>query len=110
MALLGLGMGLIVTAMTTKYRDLAFLVTFGVQLAMYATPVIYPLSAAPSKYAGLIALNPLSGLIETFRYGFLGSGHFYSGYFWYSVSATIIIFLVGLLVFNKVEKNFVDTV
>lgn len=110
MALLGLGLGLIVTAMTTKYRDLAFLITFGVQLMMYATPVIYPISAAPAKYANLIALNPLSGLIETFRYGFLGSGRFYTWYFWYSVAVTIIIFLIGLVVFNKVEKNFVDTV
>jgi lipopolysaccharide transport system permease protein len=110
MALLGLGLGLIVTAMTTKYRDLAFLVAFGVQLMMYATPVIYPLSAAPSKYAHIIALNPLSGLIETFRYGFLGSGHFYSGYFLYSLVASIAIFIAGLIVFNKVEKNFVDTV
>ncbi len=110
MALQGLGLGLIVTALTTKYRDLVFLVTFGVQLAMYATPVIYPLSAAPEKYAQIIALNPLSGLIETFRYGFLGSGRFYPQIFMYSVASSIIIFLVGLIVFNKVEKNFVDTV
>jgi len=110
MALLGLGLGLIVTALTTKYRDLAFLVTFGVQLMMYATPVIYPLSAAPAKYARVIALNPLSGLIETFRYGFLGSGRFYAGYFWYSVIVSVLIFFIGLIVFNKVEKNFVDTV
>lgn len=110
MALLGLGMGLIVTAMTTKYRDLAFLIAFGVQLMMYATPVIYPLSAAPARYASIIALNPLSGLVETFRHGFLGSGHFYAGYFWYSVIFTIIVFFIGLIVFNKVEKNFVDTV
>ncbi|MFT3825801.1 MAG: ABC transporter permease [Chitinophagaceae bacterium] len=110
MALQGLGLGLIVTALTTKYRDLVFLVTFGVQLAMYATPVIYPLSAAPEKYARIIALNPLSGLIETFRYGFLGSGKFYPQTFVYSVVSSIIIFLAGLMVFNKVEKNFVDTV
>jgi lipopolysaccharide transport system permease protein len=110
MAILGLGIGLIVTAATTKYRDLAFLVTFGIQLLMYATPVIYPLSAAPVKYRTLIALNPMSGLIETFRYGFLGTGQFYPGAFIYSVAASIIIFLLGLIVFNKVEKNFVDTV
>lgn len=110
MALLGLGMGLIITAMTTKYRDLAFLVTFGIQLAMYATPVIYPLSAAPQKYTSIIALNPLSGLIETFRYGFLGCGKFYGNYFLYSVVMTVVIFIIGLVVFNKVEKNFVDTV
>lgn len=110
MAILGLGIGLIITAATTKYRDLAFVVTFGIQLLMYATPVIYPLSAAPVKYRTLIGLNPMSGLIETFRYGFLGTGQFYLGAFIYSVVASIIIFLIGLIVFNKVEKNFVDTV
>jgi lipopolysaccharide transport system permease protein len=110
MALLGLGLGLIITALTTKYRDLIFLVTFGVQLLMYATPIIYPLDAAPEKYRNLIALNPLSGLVETVRYGFLGTGHFYVGAFVYSVVASLIIFLLGLVIFNRVEKNFVDTV
>ena len=110
MAILGLGIGLIITALTTKYRDLAFVVTFGIQLMMYATPVIYPLSAAPLKYRSIIALNPMSGLIETFRYGFLGTGKFYPGAFIYSVIASLVIFLLGLIVFNKVEKNFVDTV
>ena len=110
MAMLGLGLGLIVTAMTTKYRDLAFVVTFGVQLFMYATPVIYPLSAAPTKYQFVIALNPLSGLIETFRYGFTGQGHFYSGAFTYSIIATVLITIIGVMIFNKVEKNFVDTI
>jgi len=76
MALLGLGLGLIITAMTTKYRDLAFLVTFGVQLLMYTTTVIYPLSAAPEKYKYIIELNPMTGIIEAFRYGFLGKGEF----------------------------------
>jgi len=110
MAILGLGLGLIITAMTTKYRDLAFVVTFGMQLLMYATPVIYPLSAAPEKYRAIISLNPMSGLIETFRYGFIGSGHFYLGYFIYSLVASLVIFLIGLVIFNRVEKNFVDTV
>jgi len=110
MAILGLGVGLIITALTTKYRDLAFVVTFGIQLLMYATPVIYPLSAAPLKFRHIIALNPMSGLIETFRYGFLGTGSFYPGAFIYSVAASVIVFIIGLIVFNKVEKNFVDTV
>ncbi len=110
MALLGLGIGMIVTALTTKYRDLAFLLTFGVQLLMYATPIIYPLSAAPQKYKSIIMLNPLCGLIETFRYGFLGTGQFYSGAFLYSIIFTIVAFFAGLIIFNKVEKNFVDTV
>jgi len=110
MAILGLGLGLIITAMTTKYRDLAFVVTFGVQLLMYATPVIYPLSAAPAKYRNIITLNPMSGLIETFRYGFLGTGQFYPQAFAYSVVASLVLFFLGLVIFNKVEKNFVDTV
>ncbi|WP_316786265.1 ABC transporter permease [Pedobacter frigiditerrae] len=110
MALLGLGLGLVITALTTKYRDLIFLITFGVQLLMYATPVIYPLSAAPEKYRDLISLNPLSGLIETFRYGFTGAGHFYPGAFAYSAIFAVIIFFCGLIVFNRVEKNFVDTI
>ena len=94
MAILGLGVGLIITALTTKYRDLAFVVTFGIQLLMYATPVIYPLSAAPLKFRHIIALNPMSGLIETFRYGFLGTGNFYPGAFVYSVGGIIHILLV----------------
>jgi lipopolysaccharide transport system permease protein len=110
MAMLGLGMGLIITALTTKYRDLIFLVTFGVQLLMYASPVIYPLSAAPEKYRDLISLNPLCGLIETFRYGFIGAGEFYPGAFAYSVAFAIGVFFFGLIVFNRVEKNFVDTI
>jgi lipopolysaccharide transport system permease protein len=110
MAILGLGIGLIITALTTKYRDLAFVVTFGIQLLMYATPVIYPLSAAPPKFRHIIALNPMSGLIETFRYGFLGTGRFYPDAFIYSVVASVVVFIIGLIVFNKVEKNFVDTV
>ncbi len=110
MAILGLGLGMIISAMTTKYRDLTFLVGFGVQLLMYATPIIYPLSAAPAKYRTYISLNPLSGLIETFRYGFTGKGVFFLDAFIYSVVASLVIFFVGLLVFNRVEKTFIDTV
>lgn len=110
MALLGLGLGLIITALTTKYRDLAFVVSFGVQLLMYATPVIYSLSATPEKYRVFLELNPLSGLIETYRYGLTGSGDFFSHTFIYSIIATIVILISGIFVFNKVEKNFIDTV
>jgi lipopolysaccharide transport system permease protein len=110
MALLGLGLGLIITAMTTKYRDLAFLVSFGVQLMMYATTVIYPLSAAPEKYKWLIELNPMTGIIEAFRYGFLGAGIFTTATFGYSVSFTLISLVLGVVIFNKTEKTFVDTV
>ncbi len=110
MALLGLGLGLIITAMTTKYRDLAFLITFGVQLMMYATTVIYPLSAAPAKYKWLIELNPMTGIIEAFRFGFLGQGEFTINTFGYSVIFTLVSLVLGVIVFNKTEKTFVDTV
>jgi lipopolysaccharide transport system permease protein len=110
MALLGLGLGLIITAMTTKYRDLAFLITFGVQLMMYTTTVIYPLSAAPSKYKWLIELNPMTGIIEAFRYGFLGEGVLTMSTLGYSVIVTVVSLMIGVLIFNKTEKTFVDTV
>ncbi|MCO6509274.1 MAG: ABC transporter permease [Aridibacter famidurans] len=110
MALLGLGLGLTITAMTTRYRDLSFLVTFGVQLLMYVTTVIYPLSAAPEKYRWLIELNPMTGIIEAFRYAFLGKGDFDIWSLGYSSLATVVILAFGVLIFNKAEKNFVDTV
>ncbi|WP_316782841.1 ABC transporter permease [Pedobacter frigiditerrae] len=113
MALLGLGAGMIISAMTTKYRDLAFLVTFGVQLLMYATTVIYPLSTALEKYpayAWIIEYNPMTPIIETFRYGFLGEGAFSWGGLGYASGITLVLLLVGIVVFNKVERNFVDTV
>ncbi len=110
MALLGLGLGLIITALTTKYRDLAFLISFGVQLMMYATTVIYPLSAAPAKYKWLIELNPMTGIIEAFRYGFLGEGVMTMSTLGYSVIVTLVSLVLGVVIFNKTEKTFVDTV
>lgn len=110
MALLGLGLGLIITAMTTKYRDLTFLVSFGVQLLMYGTTVIFPLSAAPAKYKNIIELNPMTGIIEAFRYAFLGKGEFSMWSISYSVLITLIVLFLGVIIFNKTEKNFVDTV
>jgi lipopolysaccharide transport system permease protein len=110
MALLGLGLGLVITALTTKYRDLAFLITFGVQLMMYATTVIYPLSAAPAKYKWLIELNPMTGIIEAFRYGFLGEGVLTMSTLGYSVIVTVVSLIIGVVIFNKTEKTFVDTV
>ncbi len=111
MALLGLGLGLIITAMTTKYKDLTFLVTFGVQLLMYTTTVIYPLSYAREKgYGHLIELNPMTGIIEAFRYAFLGKGEFSIASISYSAIVTIVILFLGILIFNKTEKNFVDTI
>ena len=110
MALLGLGLGLVITALTTKYRDLAFLISFGVQLMMYATTVIYPLSAAPANYKWLIELNPMTGIIEAFRFGFLGQGELTFSSFGYSVAFTLIALVLGVIIFNKTEKTFVDTV
>jgi lipopolysaccharide transport system permease protein len=111
MALLGLGLGLIITAMTTKYRDLAFLVTFGVQLLMYGTTVIYPLSYAREKgYGTWVELNPMTGIIEAFRYAFLGKGEFTTWSICYSVIVTLIVLFLGIIIFNKTEKNFVDTI
>jgi lipopolysaccharide transport system permease protein len=111
MALLGLGLGLIITAMTTKYRDLTFLVTFGVQLLMYGTTVIYPLSYAKSKgYGWIVELNPMTRIIEAFRYAFLGKGDFNTMNLLNSSLITILILGIGIIVFNKTEKNFVDTI
>lgn len=110
MALLGLGLGLIITAMTTKYRDLTFLVTFGVQLLMYGTTVIYPLSAAPSKYKFFLEINPMTSIIEAFRYGFLGKGEFTIWSISRSAIITVVILFAGIIIFNKTEKNFVDTI
>jgi len=110
MGFLGLGFGMLVSAMTTKYRDLQYLVQFGVQLLMYATPVIYPLSEIPAKYKSLILANPMTGVVETFKYSFLSSGTFSWSMLAYSAGFTIVIFLVGLMIFNKTEKNFMDTV
>ncbi len=111
MGVLGLGVGIIVSSMTTKYRDLSLLVGFGVQLLMYATPVIYPLSAIHSeKWRFILSLNPCTPLIEGFRYAFFGTGMFDVYQLLTCVGITIAIFLIGLGMFHKVEKSFMDTV
>ncbi len=110
MAALGLGFGMIITAMTNKYRDLTFLVTFGIQLLMYATPIIYPLSSVPESYRWLISLNPMATIVETARLGMLGQGYFTWFNFTYTILFTVITLFVGTVVFNKVEKSFIDTV
>lgn len=110
MGLLGLSLGSIITSMTTKYRDLRFLIQFAVQLLMYASPIVYPLSIVPEKYKWLMVLNPITSIIETFKYGFLGVGEFSWGYLLYSTLLIFFLFIFSLLVFNKVEKSFVDTV
>ena len=110
MAALGLGAGMIISALTTRYRDLAFLVTFGVQLLMYVTTVIMPLSATPKQYKVPIQLNPMTAVIETFRFGFLGKGTFTWTSLAYSGMFACITLIAGTIIFSKVEKDFVDTV
>ncbi|MGN0773665.1 MAG: ABC transporter permease [Candidatus Ventricola sp.] len=110
MATLSLGLGIIISALTTKYRDLAMLVGFGVQLWMYATPVAYSSTLIPEKWIGLYMLNPMTPIIELFRYGFLGAGTIRIEYYLFSWLVTILILVMGVLLFNKVEKTFMDTV
>ncbi|MDO6760235.1 ABC transporter permease [Tamlana sp. 2_MG-2023] len=107
---LALGMGLLITALTTKYRDFTFLLSFAIQLGMYATPIIYPASSVPGKMKLIIMANPMSGIIETFRYAFLGVGNFSWGALLYSFIVMIVLLSIGILTFNKVEKSFMDTV
>ena len=110
MAAMGLGLGIIVSALTVRYRDLQVLIGFGVQLAMYVTPVIYPLSMMPEKYRWVVLANPMSGLVETFRYAYLGSGSFDPLILAYSAGATLVILFIGIILFNHVERTFMDTV
>lgn len=110
MAALGLGSGIIVSALTTRYRDLRFLVQFGVQLLMYSTPIIFPLSKLPDKYRWVMLSNPMTPVIETFRYAILGSGTFNLRHLGMSAAAAILILTSGVLLFNHVEKTFMDTV
>ncbi|MCF8342712.1 MAG: ABC transporter permease [Chitinophagaceae bacterium] len=111
MAGLGLGLGIIISSMTTKYRDLTVLIGFAVQLLMYATPVVYPLSTITSaKLRFWITLNPLTPLVEAFRYAMLGVGSFDYASFGYSIGFMVITLFIGLLIFSKVEKTFMDTV
>jgi lipopolysaccharide transport system permease protein len=113
MGFLGLGFGIIITSMTTKYRDLKFLVSFGVQLLMYASPIVFPLSLVSEKYPQfklLLLANPITSIVEAFKYAFLGVGEFNWFYLGYSFLFTAVLFFAGLVVFNKVEKSFMDTV
>ena len=110
MAIIALGAGMIISSLTTKYKDLIFLITFGIQLLMYATPVIYPLSTLPAKYAFIIKANPLSAVIETFRFAYTGSGTFSWMQLGYSSVFAFVLLAIGAIIFNKVEKAFMDTV
>ena len=110
LALLGMGCGIIISALTTKYRDLAVLVTFGVQLWMYGSAIIFPISALPIKWGNLLMLNPVVPVVETFRYAFTGHGTVSVQYLGLSAFVTFAILFVGVVIFNKVEKTFMDTV
>lgn len=110
MAMFALGLGMIFSSMTTKYKDLTFLLAFGIQLFMYITPVIYPVSALPEKFRFIVYLNPLSPIFECFRYAFLGAGSFDPMALVWSGILIAGLLVVGTVIFNKVEKSFMDTV
>ncbi len=110
LAFIGFGFGIVVSSLTIKYRDLAYLMTFGVQLWMYATPIIYPLALIPDKYKIYSKLNPVTPIIEGFRYSLFGQGAIMWHDLIYSAAFTIVLVLVGILVFNRTERNFMDTV
>ena len=110
MAMFALGLGMIFSSLTTKYKDLTFLLTFGIQLFMYITPVVYPISALPEKFRFLVYFNPLSPIFECFRYAFLGAGSFDPMALVWSGVLIAGLVVAGTVIFNKVEKSFMDTV
>jgi lipopolysaccharide transport system permease protein len=110
MAMLGVGFGIIISSLTVKYRDFQYLITFGVQLLMYATPVIYPLSWIKGGLRNVMLLNPLTSIVETFRYSFLGTGELNWYHLGYTALFSVVIFFIGIILFNRVERNFMDTV
>jgi len=107
---LSLGFGIIFSSLTTKYKDLTFLLQFAVQLWMYITPVIYPLNAIPLEKQWVVQLNPMTSVIETFKYGTIGTGVFSWWWLLYSFGFMVLLLMIGILIFNKVEKGFMDTV
>ena len=102
--------GIIISALTTKYRDLAMLVGFGLQLWQYLSPIPYGLALIPEKFLGLYMLNPVTPIVTTMRYAFFGVGYFNLMYYLISVAFTLAVFFVGLVMFNKIERTFMDTV
>ncbi len=110
MAIMGLGLGIIFSALTTKYRDLSFLLTFGIQLLMYATPIIYPLSFTSGKLHQILSYNPITPIIENFRYAFFGIGYLDISGLIYTTIFSLVVLILGVIIFNRVEKNFMDTV
>lgn len=110
MAMLALGSGIIISALTTKYRDLKMLISFGVQLWMYGTPVAYDIRIVPQKLLGMYMLNPMTPIINSFRKAFLGIGVFQPRYYLCGWGVTLVILFIGVILFNQVEKTFMDTV
>jgi lipopolysaccharide transport system permease protein len=110
MALISMGIGLVLTAMTAKYKDLNQLISFGVQLFMYVTPVIYPSSSVPENYQWIVNLNPLVPLFDYMRYAYIGIGQFSVGSLLYPSLFSLVILVLGILFFNKSQKTFIDTV
>ena len=110
MAGLGLGGGIILSSLTTRYRDLTSVVTFGVSLLMYMTPIVYPLSAVPEAYRAIVMANPLTPIVEAFRFAFLGVGTVSVAHLTYTGVVTIATLFFGVLIFNRVERTFMDTV
>ncbi|MBL4604833.1 MAG: ABC transporter permease, partial [Flavobacteriaceae bacterium] len=113
MGMLSLGLGMIVSSLVTKYRDLSFLVSFGVQLLMYLSAVVYPISLAQEKfpeYAWVVEYNPLAYMIEVTRYILIGDGTVTTFGIVYTASISVVVLIVGLLIFNKTEKSFIDTI
>lgn len=110
LAMHAMSWGLIVSALTTKYRDLTFLVSFGIQLFMYATPVIYPMSTTSGKIRAILELNPLTPIFESFKYSCMGCGSLSWGGLLYSTIFMLIILFISVVIFTRVERNFMDTV
>ena len=110
LAALSLGLGAMISSMTTRYRDLIVLVGFGMQLFMYASPVIYPVSVVPEKYKVWLMYNPVTPIIEMFRHAFLGTTDVDLLYLGYSTIVTLVVLVTGIILFNRVEKNFMDTI
>ncbi len=110
MALFSLGLGMIISALTAKYKDLVFLVTFGVQLLMYVSGVIIPVSQVGEKSRWILLANPVTSLIETFRFAFLGKGYFSWTALGYTTGVTAIVLIAGMMIFNRIQRSFMDTV
>lgn len=110
MGIVGMGVGIIISSLTTKYRDLSFVVTFGIQLWMFATPIVYPFSLIPDRYKMISALNPMTSVVENFKFIFFQRSGLEFEHILIGVLVSVIIFAVGILLFSKMERNFIDTI